>query len=58
MEDEEGKTALHYASSSKGQLARHLVEMLLNDGSDIGKKFLHCKLQNSSFLLIVNIKTS
>ena len=36
MEDEEGKTALHYASSSKGQLAGHLVEMLLTDGSDIG----------------------
>ena len=36
MEDEEGKTALHYASSSRAQFACHLVEMLLSDGSDIG----------------------
>ena len=37
MEDEEGKTALHHASSSKALLACHLVEMLLDDGSDMGK---------------------
>lgn len=40
MEDEEGKTSLHYASSSRAELAKHLVEMLLTDGSDTGNSFI------------------
>ena len=35
--DDEGRTALHYASSSKSQHAREIIETLLHDGSDVGK---------------------
>ena len=34
---DEGRTALHYASSCKSPLAESIIQLLLQQGSDVGK---------------------